>query len=86
MHEIIHEKVSVVSIYDRYTGMVMPKRIRWQGRLYEIEKLGYHHLVREGRKVLHIFSVASRTMFFKLRLDTENLHWMLEEVSDGIAS
>ncbi len=84
MQEIIKEKVSVITIYDRMKGTVMPKKIRWQGKDYMIEKLGYYHKFREGRKIMHIFSVASKEMFFRLSLDSENLHWTLEEISDGL--
>ena len=86
MNEMINEKVSVVSVYDRSAGITMPKKIKWQGRVYPIEKLGYHHKVREGRKLLHIFSVCNDALAFRLRLDTETLGWTLEEVSDGFAS
>ncbi|MFH0864085.1 MAG: hypothetical protein V1858_03290 [Candidatus Gottesmanbacteria bacterium] len=86
MNEVINEKVSVVSIYDRATGLVKPFKIKWQGRIYKITTLGYHHKTKEGKKLLHIFSVCNETIAFRLKLDTENLHWTLEEVSDGFAS
>ncbi len=86
MQEVINEKVSVVTVFDRQSGVVMPKRLKWQGKYYEIETLGYHHTVRAGRKLLHIFSVANSALAFRLRFDTETLHWFLEEVSDGCAT
>ena len=51
-----------------------------------ITKLGFHHTVRVGRVLHHIFSVATESMFFRLNLDTETLSWTLEEVSDGLAA
>ncbi len=86
MQEIIQEKVSVLTVYDRSNGLVMPKKMKWQGRLYNIDKIGYHHKVKEGNKLIHIFSVCNQTLAFRLRLDTETLQWTLEEVSDGITS
>jgi hypothetical protein len=83
MTETIHEKVSVISSYNRETGIVTPKKIRWQGREYIIEKLTYYHRVRQGRTLLHIFHVTSGTLDFRLHLDTDNLHWTLEEIYDG---
>jgi hypothetical protein len=83
MSEIINEKVSVVSVYDRNSGKVMPCKIKWQGRVYLVKKVGLHYPVREGRKLVHIFSVLTENnTSFKLRLDTETLHWILEEVID----
>jgi hypothetical protein len=83
MIETINEKVAVITIYKPGAGHVFPYRLRWQGRDYKITKIGFHHKVREGRALFHIFSVSSDTLAFRLKLDTETLHWILEEVSDG---
>jgi len=85
MYEQINEKISVVSCYDRRTGLVMPVKIHWQGRHYLIKKLTYYHRIRQGRLLLHIFHVTDGNMDFRLSLNSENLHWKLEEVSDGTA-
>jgi len=61
----------------------MPVKLNWQGRTYAIDKLGYHHKLHKGKKLIHIFSVANKNLAFRLCLDTDNLHWNLEEVSDG---
>lgn len=83
MLEKINEKVSANLIYDRQKGVVYPSQLFWQGKTFTIIKIGYHHLIREGRNIKHIFSVSDNSLFFKLALDTENLNWTLEEVSDG---
>jgi len=86
MNEMINEKVSVISSYDRMKGFVMPKKMRWQGKDYILIKLTYHHKIREGRNIQHIFHVTDGSMDFRLRLDSETLHWTLEEVTDGTAN
>lgn len=86
MNEIINEKVSVICSYNRETGLVMPRKIHWQGRDYLIKKLTYCHKIRQGRTLLHVFHVTDGMMDFCLRLDTNNLHWTLEEVCDGTAN
>jgi hypothetical protein len=86
MSEIINEKVSVLVSYDRNTGKVMPCRVKWQGRVYKIMTVGLHYPVRKGRKLLHYFSVVTENnTSFKLKHDTETLHWILEEVIDEFA-
>ena len=85
MQEKIQERVSVVAVYDREAG-AMPRVIRWNGRLYQVTKLGYHHKVKQGQALQHIFSVATETLAFRLRHDTESLIWWLEEVSDGVTT
>ena len=86
MNEIINEKVAVITVFDPEKGVVIPAKIKWGRRIHSIDKVGYHHTVRCGRKLMHIFSVANDSLAFRLSLDTENLHWTLEEVSDGFAS
>jgi len=61
-----------------------PKYMIWKGRNYAINKIGLHHSQRVGRTLYHIFSVISGSLFLRLRLNTDNLLWNLEEISDGI--
>ena len=86
MLEIINEKISVISKYDRMKGTVIPLKLHWQGKEFFIKKLSYYHRVRQGRNILHIFHVTDGNLDFRLRLDSETLHWTLEEISDGTAN
>lgn len=74
----VNEKVTV--------GMVdnIPKYLVWGGKNYSIAQIGFHHTYREGRVLYHVFSVTSKTLFFRLSLNTETLHWRLQEISDGL--
>ena len=62
------------------------KSLEYAGHEHQIEKLGLHHTYRAGRTLYHVFSVASKDLFFRLVLDTDNLLWKLTEVSDGEAN
>ena len=71
--------------YDCKTKKVTPKALIWNNRLYPITKIGFHHIYRSGTKLLHVFSITTPTLFFKLKLDTENLHWTVVEIADKFA-
>lgn len=87
MNEIINERISVITVYDREKQKVTPVKLKWQGRIYKIKQVGLHYPVRKGRKLVHYFSVISENnTAFKLKHDTENLHWILEEIIDEFAS
>ncbi len=86
MHETINEKVSVITLYDRNKGIVQPIKVRWQGRVYQVSKVGYHHKTREGRVMIHVYSVVTETIAMRLELNTETMHWNLAEVSDGLTN
>jgi hypothetical protein len=86
MNEVLNEKVSVITVYNYDTGLVMPKRLKWHGREYTLTQLGYHHRVRYGRTLMHIFHVTDGSTTFRLRFDTDTLHWILEEVYNELAA
>ena len=73
MAEVIDEQVSV-------NFMKVPTSLYWRGRQYTITNVGLHHISREGRALLHIFSVTDGTTAFKLELNSETLGWKLLEV------
>ena len=86
MLEKISIPVSVALTFDHTKHRVSPKWLVWNGRLYPILKIGFHHTYYQGRILYHVFSVASKSVFFRIVLNTENLHWRLEEISDGLPS
>ena len=61
----------------------VPKYIIWKGRNHTIIKIGLHHHYREGSTLYHIFSVATGTLFLRLKLNTDNLKWTLEEIQEN---
>ncbi|MFA5770271.1 MAG: hypothetical protein WC894_02140 [Patescibacteria group bacterium] len=83
MQEKLFEKISVILSYNSEKNTSIPYKIRWRLRDYFIKSLAYHHKVREGRELLHIFHVTDGNLDFRLRFNTEDLNWILEEVSDG---
>lgn len=85
MIQRILEPISVITVYNHLKGSVMPVQVRWHGRIYSIKKLGYHHKVRMGRTMLHVFSVCTDDTAFKLQFNADTLEWVLEEISDGLA-
>ncbi len=78
--------VSVSFTFNSKKRSVNPRALLWNDRLYKVKKVGFHHKFREGRTLFHVFSVAGKNMFFRLVLNTDNLHWKLEEISDGLPS
>lgn len=85
MLETIHEKISVITVHDRQKHTVIPAKLRWQGKVYTVTRIGFHHKIWDGRNRIHIFSVTTGVMDFRLSYDTETLDWTLEEVSDGLS-
>ncbi|OGL30327.1 hypothetical protein A3D14_03745 [Candidatus Saccharibacteria bacterium RIFCSPHIGHO2_02_FULL_47_12] len=85
MREKINEEVSVVMYYSARKRRAVPHIINWQNKDYIVGKIGYRHTIRRGETLHHIFELVDKdeSLWFRLSLDTSNLHWKLELVSDG---
>lgn len=83
MQETLHEKASVITVYDHTNGKTFPWRIKWRGRVYTVTQIGYHHTLEHGSTLHHIFSVVAGSLYFRLNLNTLTLIWQVEEVTDG---
>jgi hypothetical protein len=83
MIERISSPVSVTLIYNHKQRKVAPKWVIWEGKQYLVIRIGLHHTYKAGTILFHVFSVESESLFFRLVLNTTNLHWTLEEISDG---
>lgn len=84
MVQQINTPVSVRLSYNHVSNKVAPHMILWKNNTYPVTKLGLHHSFYEGKTLFHIFSVTTPNLFMRLKLNTQNLHWMLEEISDGL--
>lgn len=80
----ISEPVSVIVGYNATTRAVHPIELVWSRRTYTVNQVGLRHTYRDGLTRHHIFSVVGGNLFFRLNLNTDNLNWTLEEVSDGL--
>ncbi len=83
MNQKLDEPVSVSMLYDSSKRKTTPRSIVWKNRLYPVTKIGFHHNYREGRVLFHVFSVATPTIFFRLELNTETLHWRVTNIAEG---
>jgi len=82
MIQKINAPVSVNLSYDSLNKKVSINEVIWNNKIYPIVKLGLHHFFRRGRTLYHVFSVASENLFFRLILNSETLHWNLEQIAD----
>lgn len=86
MKEKIDEEVSVMLYYSAKKKIVVPYLLYWQNKDYRLGSVDYYHCYREGQERQHIFELCDKdsSMFFRLRLDSSNLHWTLESIHDGL--
>ncbi|MCB9817121.1 MAG: hypothetical protein R3B12_02590 [Candidatus Saccharimonadales bacterium] len=87
MKSKINQEISVVSFYNARNQRAQPYAISWQNKDYTVGEIGYHHKVYDGKICHHIFELvdSEQSLWFRLNFNTDNLHWTLEEVSDGNA-
>lgn len=87
MREIINQEVSVGLIFNAKCRHAEPRIVAWQNRQFMVGKIGFHHIIWRGRVLHHIFELIDQdeTIWMRLDFNSENLHWILEVVSDGLA-
>ncbi len=78
MHQILNDPIDLVVSF--HENRVIPKRMRWDGREYDIKTVNLVHTAREGTKRVFYFSVSDMTNYFKLKLDPDTLEWRLIEI------
>lgn len=88
MREAINEEVSVVMSYSAQRRAALPYLILWRNQHYYVDKISYHHTVKDGNTLHHIFEFCDKDqqMWFRANFDTSNLHWKLEATHDGNAN
>jgi hypothetical protein len=82
MTVILNQPVSVITKYSHKSKHFLPMYIYWKDEVYKMTKFGYHHTFKQGDVLIHIFSVLCDHTFFKLRFNSANLNWFLEELYD----
>ena len=88
MKQKIDEEVTVVMYYSAKKKQAIPHLVHWQHKDYKLGKVDYYHNYMEGRDKQHIFELVDvdHSLWFRLRLDSSNLHWTLEAIHDGLAN
>ena len=88
MREVINEEVGVVSYYSSRHRRFVPHLLHWQNRDYPLGQVDYYHSYMDGRERQHIFELVDKeqTLWFRLRFDGSNLHWILEAIHDGLST
>jgi hypothetical protein len=79
----VFQKVTVISLYDHENSTIKPCKFKWAGSIKTINKIGYYHKRKVGKIIFHVFDVTDGVLAYRLVCNSENLHWMLEEVADG---
>jgi hypothetical protein len=82
MLHTLNEPISITTTYNSKTNKVYPANILWKNRLYKVTKIGLHHAYRTGDILFHVFTVSTDDLSFKLKLNTTNLFWTLEQIAD----
>ncbi|MCU0667037.1 MAG: DUF3876 domain-containing protein [Patescibacteria group bacterium] len=85
MKSKINQEVSVISVFSSRLQTAKPHLISWQNKDYKVGEIGYHHKIYSGRICHHIYELTDQdqTLWFRLSFNTDNLRWVLEEISDG---
>ncbi len=82
MVQPIKDPISVCSFYDNTKRKTIITAVKWHGKVYKITKQGLYHTFKKGSETIHVFSVSSETISFRLLLYANSLNWFLEDTDD----
>lgn len=78
MYQTIHEMIDVAGLFLQ--GKFIPKKFRWNGRSYPIDKVTIVADFRDGGRPQRQYSVLSGANVYRLLYERDSEHWFVEEV------
>ena len=78
----VNESVDVISFYDKIKRTFLPLRIKWQNRVYKLQKVSHPYTLVEKGDNIWIFNMMSKTTQFILNFNPRTLQWILKGVHD----
>lgn len=75
----VHENIDVYAIF-KSGQVVVPRAFRWSGRTYNVDQVNQRWTGRNGAIRLYYFAVTAAGNAYKLCFNSQECHWMLEEV------
>ena len=78
----INECVKVGAVFGN-GKKIKPVWFKWNSKQHHIKSITYTWTSRQGRAVIHHFSVTDGANLYELRYNTENSVWELANVETG---
>ena len=78
MFQRIDEKVDIIGLYTK--GHFLPKKMKWNGRVFPIDKITLVTEVRDGEVKKRLYSFVSGKDLYRLLFNRETEMWVLEEI------
>lgn len=87
MKQQVNEEVTVVMYYSSKKKKLIPARLDWHNKTYDLGEVDYYHSYMDGQERQHIYELCDieQTIWFRLRQNGLNNHWTLEAIHDGNA-
>ena len=78
------ELLEPINVWVFFKGTsIQPYLMFWKNRRIKIDSINLVHTSKEGNAVYYHFSVSAGGNFYRLRFDTKNLKWFLEQVEEN---
>lgn len=82
----LEDRVEVITLFKRQgdpAELVIPARMRWQGKEITFTELGLRHPTNKGKRMVHIFDMTDGVNDYRLEFDAEMLTWTLVAILNG---
>lgn len=72
-----------INVWVLFKGReIQPYLFFWNSRQIKIDNINLVHTTKDGNRTLYHFSVSSGGNYYRLKFDSNNLKWFIEEVEE----
>jgi len=76
--EELNEKIDCFVLFK--SGKMIPQRIFWNNKEYEIKSVSYYWQEHRGRELLHYFSVNTGSNLYQISFNNTSLRWQIDKI------
>lgn len=76
----IQEPIDVWVFFKK--NLIRPYSFFWRSRQIKIDKINLVHTSKDGGNTFYHFSVSTGGNFYRLKLDSSKMRWLLEAVDE----
>ncbi|HNT33757.1 MAG TPA: hypothetical protein PKH07_02040 [bacterium] len=81
MNQALHEPIEVLTKFQH--GQIVPLRIRWNDRVYNVEKITGNWFHRDGDFKEYFFAaLVTGNRLVEIHLDTRDMRWTLDRIDE----
>lgn len=77
----INKEVAITAVYFRRQLQTVPKRMEFDGNIYDFAESGLQYLVKRGEQMVRLFDMSDGAATYRLKRDDSQNSWTLLSIT-----